>query len=121
MLMARASSLSLSSADAMPAQPASALLMLFVASLPHRWPHRFVVVSVVPTSPRTSASSVNRGVISPLGSPTVNAVRSLALVRSACPGSYMPAPRVTTQPTTRVQPAISAMASSLMPFCADTM
>ena len=74
----------------------------------------------MPASPSTSASRRSRWVISPLGSPTVKAFRSMELVRSGVPGSYIPAPSVTTQPTTRDQPSTSAIASSLMLFWADT-
>ena len=112
--------MNLSSADVSPVKPATALLMELVASLAHRSPHRFVVVLVMPASPSTSASLRSRWVMSPLGSPTVKAGRSMALVRSGVPGSYIPAPSVTTQPTTRDQPSTSAIASSLMLFWADT-
>ena len=59
-------------------------------------------------------------VISPLGSPRVKAGLSIELVLSTCPAEYIPAPSVTTHPTTLGQPITLAMVSSLILFCAET-
>ena len=64
--------------------------------------------------------SSSLGVTSPLGSPTAYAGLVAGLVRCGLPGSSIAAPIVITSPTTRVQPSIPAIRSSLIEFCADT-
>ena len=59
--------------------------------------------------------------MTPEDSPIINAVFDLSPVLNPWPGSYKPAPNVITQGNSREAPMISAIKSSFMPFCAETM
>ena len=71
------------------------------------------------TALRTLARFCARGVSVPSSSPILKPTLPLS-VRMACPGSYIPAPMVMTQPSVRSLPATAATRWSLMPFWKST-
>jgi hypothetical protein len=95
------------SAEPQPERPASGLAMQFTVSLDQRSPKRFVVTLVGATAFMISASLRARGESAPFSSPILKPMLPWS-VRMACPGSYIPAPMVMTQPSVRSLPATAA-------------
>ncbi len=93
--------------------------MQLSASLDQRSPQRLVVTSAGATAERISASRRARGVSLPSCSPILKADLP-ASVRSAWPGSYMPALMRMTHPSVRSRPATAATRWSLIPFWKST-
>ena len=93
--------------------------MQLMASFDQRSPQRFVVTFVSATALMIFASSCARGVSAASCSPILKPIGAVS-VRIACPGSYMPALMVMTQPSDRCRPATLATRSSLIPFWKST-